>query len=84
MWPDVYFERITLSVDAEDGSEEDKTENKNELEGCYTNDGGQKEGNGSKNRDKWTDLRYNQQVNHVKDIWLTGLDNYFSYCQVWS
>lgn len=37
MWPDLYFKRIILSVCAEDGSEEDKIENKNELEGCYTN-----------------------------------------------
>lgn len=87
MWPGLYFKRITLSLCAEDGSEENKTEIKNELEGCYTNlskrwGGGQKEGNGSKNRDKWTDLRHNQQVNHIKDIWLIGLYNCFSYCQV--
>lgn len=33
----VLCSRIILSVCAEDGSEEDKIENKNELEGCYAN-----------------------------------------------
>lgn len=33
--------------------------------------GGQKEDTGSKDTAKWIDLRYN----HIKDVWLIGLDN---------
>lgn len=64
MWWDLYFKSIALSIYVEDGLEEEKIENKDQLEGRYTNLSkrwwGQKEDNGSKWRDQGTDSRYNQ------------------------